>query len=301
MGMTALGLVERLLATGAEPRLVLKWLLKAWPWASFETRLRYDALERPAYGYGVYHAALQARELGIDRITAIELGVGLGEGLLALEETALQVEDATGVNVSVIGFDTGAGMPPPVDYRDVPYRWAEGEFRMDPEGLRRRLRSAELVLGPVRETIGSVLERRDCSPIGFVSFDMDYYSSTKDAMVLLDAGARRLLPRVFCHVDDVIGGDRELLCEHVGELLAIREFNNTHEHRKLSPIFGLAHKRPIRAWWNDTMHVLHVFDHPLYGHLLPTWWFHNQDSDRKLAALRETQKQERTVWLRSRG
>jgi hypothetical protein len=127
----------------------------------------------------------------------------------------------------------------------VTYRWAEGEFWMDPGPLRARLKKARLILGDVRDTIGEVMGEPKLAPIGFVAFDLDYHSSTRDALIMFDADPRRLLPRIFCHVDDAIGDDWELHCEHVGELLAIREFNETHEHRKLAPIHGLAHKRAI--------------------------------------------------------
>lgn len=297
-GLIAGRLAERLFGLVANPHRVLRRLLSVVN-APFELRLKYDAISRPSYGYGVYHAALQARSLGIPRICAIELGVGPGGGLIALEHIAGEIGSITGIEIDVLGFDTGTGMPPPMDYRDLPYRWAEGEFRMEPELLRGKLSRAELILGNVRDTIRVVLDRQDLGPIGFVSFDLDYYSSTRDALVLFDAPHFRLLPRIFCHVDDIIGDDRELHCRFVGELLAIDEFNQSHTHRKMSPIFGLAYKRAVRAWWNDSMHVLHVLDHPLYDHLLPDWNFHHHEADRKLASLRDRQARERESWRAS--
>lgn len=293
-------MLDAVAGAAVNPTRIVRGCLRRLPGVPFELRLKYDAVSRPAYAYGVHSAALEAKELGIDRITAIEFGVGPGGGLVALDEVAGEVLRATGVSVQVIGFDTGRGLPPPRDYRDIPYRWAEGEFRMDERGLRSRLKSAELILGNVRDTIGAFLNRRDLAPIGFISFDLDYHSSTIDAMVLLDAADRFFLPRVFCHMDDVIGGEREFMCEYVGELLAIREYNDSHEHRKLAPINGLAHKRPIPAWWNDTMYVFHMFQHPLYSHLLPKWNFQDPEADRKLAELRQSQAQVRTAWLGER-
>lgn len=290
-------LAERVCGALAEPRRLLRFAVRMNRRAPFELRLKYDVMPRPSFAYGVYHAAVQARALDIDRMTAIELGVGPGEGLIALERIADEVHAATGVAVNVLGLDTGKGMPPPEDHRDLPYRWAEGEFAMDPGALRARLKRAELILGNVRDTIAGVLARPGLAPIGFVSFDLDYYSSTRDALVMFDASPRVLLPRIFCHVDDVIGDDWELHCEHVGELLAIREFNESRTDRKLSPVHGLAHKRMLKSWWNDTLHVLHVFDHPLYNHLLPDWSFHHEEADRRLAALREAQAAERRAWL----
>jgi hypothetical protein len=296
MKQTLWRFAERACRIAAEPRHILRLALRSSK-APFELRLKYDALPRPAYGYGVFHAAAQARALDIPRISALELGVGPGDGLIALEEVAAEVQRATGIAVDVLGFDTGTGMPPPQDHRDLPYRWAEGEFAMDPAPLRQRLRAAELILGNVRDTIGAALAHPGLAPIGFVAFDLDYYSSTRDALMMFDAHPRCLLPRIFCHIDDAIGDDWEFHCEHVGELLAIREFNDTHANRKLAPIHGLAHKRAIPAWWNDTMHVLHVFDHPLYNHQLPTWSLGNKDASDRLSALRRHQAACRHAWL----
>jgi hypothetical protein len=103
------------------------------------------------------------------------------------------------------------------------------------------------------------------SPIGFVAFDLDYYSSTRAALKLFCGPDSALLPRVFCYFDDTIGPDAALHCEFVGELLAIHEFNQEHVDRKLARINGLRHKRRIDAAWHDAMFVCHLFHHPLYN------------------------------------
>ncbi len=94
---------------------------------------------------------------------------------------------------------------------------------------------------------------------------MDYYSATKDAFRLLAEGPERFLPRALCYFDDVVGDDAELHCEFIGELLAVREFNDEHADRKLAPIHGLAYKRRVPAAWHLKTYVLHRFDHPLYS------------------------------------
>jgi hypothetical protein len=135
---------------------------------------------------------------------------------------------------------------------------------MDGEQLRDRLQTAEIVVGDVAETVPRFLTRRELPPVGFVAFDLDYYSSTAAALALLSADAPWLLPRVFCHFDDVVGDDWELHSEYTGELLAISEFNAGHSDRKLAPIHGLAYKRAISAEWHAKQYVLHYFSHPLY-------------------------------------
>ncbi len=89
--------------------------LGGYPW-----RARTGAVQRPAYGYCVYHAAVLARKLGYDRISVLELGVGDGGGLVNLEYHAKQTSKSTGIDIDVYGLDTGEGLPEPLDYRDLP-------------------------------------------------------------------------------------------------------------------------------------------------------------------------------------
>ena len=163
------------------------------------------AIERPPYAYLVYNAAKLAHRLGHQRVSILEFGVAGGEGLLSLERHADWVEKLFPVKIEVYGFDTGEGLPTPVDYRDLQYHWKAGHFRMDQEGLRSRLKRAKLVLGDVRTTAVSFLDAFQPAPIGGVSHDLDFYSSTMDALKLFDAPDDFILPRVFCYFDDVLG------------------------------------------------------------------------------------------------
>ncbi len=260
---------ERLKRAVMDPRTMLQDRIRSSSSAPYSKKVFWDAVDRPHYAYGIYQAAYMAKHLGIPRISSIEFGVAGGNGLVAMEDVAAQVTGETGVAVEVYGFDTGKGMPEPVDHRDLPYVWQPGDFPMDVERLRARLRSAKLVLGDVAETVAGFIDEHDPAPVGFVAFDLDYWSSTVAALRLFDNPVERLLPRVFCYMDDVIGSDVEIHCEFVGELLAIREFNDAHEHVKLAPINGLAHKRPVPSIWNDQIWVLHAFGHPQYSTYIP--------------------------------
>lgn len=213
-----------------EPQFFLRSLWLAFPYGSFELRLKYDIFPRPVYAYGIYHAAEMAQRMGLKSVSVIEFGVGAGRGLLMMERLADEVERIFGVTIEIYGFDTGAGLPPPTDYRDLPFMWAEGDFRMDVEGLKRTLRRAKMILGDVEETLRTK-KPENMSPIGFISFDLDYYSSTVKAFRIFDT-ADDLLPRVLCYFDDVTGTNR-----FIGELLAIDEFNarNTNKKNRLHP------------------------------------------------------------------
>jgi hypothetical protein len=104
--------------------------------------------------------------------------------------------------------------------------------------------------------------------LGFVSFDLDLYSSTVEALRVFEAGANQLLPVVITHFDDVLGGAKRIgsvfRSEAAGQLLAIREFNQDHATRHLDPMRILRHRRPLdREIWLDRMYALHVLDHPV--------------------------------------
>jgi len=252
-----------------EPKRIAREIRRRAP-GTFGQKLRWDAVPRPPYAYGTYYAAHLARALGMDRMSVIEFGVGQGKGLLALEGIASEVSAEVGVGIDVYGFDSGAGLPPPVDYRDLPNRWRAGLHKMDVERLKRELKQATLVLGDVSESVLTFADTHRPSPVGFIAFDLDFYSSTMEAFKLFDSSPELLLPRVFCYFDNCIGSDWSLHSEHTGELLAIHDFNEKHADRKLAKIHGLPYKRRIPSAWNEKMFVLHSFRHPLYTkHVYP--------------------------------
>lgn len=219
---------------------------------------------RPNYTWAILQAAYQAKKLGMPRISVVEFGVAGGNGLLALENAAELVEQKMGVEIDVYGFDTGAGLPPPLDYRDMPNLYQETAYRMDVEKLKGRLKRARLILGLVEETVPQFLNSNP-APIGFMAIDVDYYTSTVEVFKALECGHNLLMPRVHCYFDDILC---MTFSEYTGERLAIAEFNNRHKMRKISPIFGLKHILPkpfSDQAWCDQMYLAHIFDHDLYA------------------------------------
>ncbi|WP_433272640.1 hypothetical protein ACQPZF_16915 [Actinosynnema sp. CS-041913] len=90
-------------------------------------RVRYQLgmVDRPMYAHGVRKAVELAAALDHRGVTVVEFGVGTGGGLLALSRHARYYEAESGLTVRVTGFDSASGLPPPVDYRDVPYAWRQ--------------------------------------------------------------------------------------------------------------------------------------------------------------------------------
>lgn len=260
-----LNFIRRIILTPERiPVHLLRLLLRRCSFVSFKTKLDLDAFVRPSYAYGTYYAALQAKKLGIAKLSVIEFGVAGGNGLVELERIAAEVEKEVGVEIAVYGFDSGTGMPEAKDYRDLPYVWQEGSFLMNSECLKSRLKKAKLILGDVACTVSGFTSSENPAPIGFISFDLDYYSSTVEAFKLFYAPTKFFLPRVFCYFDDCIGDDWQLDSEFAGESLAIKEFNDKNEMRKIARINGLRYKRFSWELWHELMYVLHIFDHPLY-------------------------------------
>ncbi len=231
------------------------------------SKTAFDLLVRRQHAYGLLKAADDARARGLGRVTVVELGVASGTGLLNICELGARVTAETGVELRVAGFDGGEGMPPPADYRDHPELYKEGWFPMDRAALERSLpANAELHVGPVAETMPEfVAGLGPDAPLGFATIDLDFYSSTKQALLLFEGRPDAYLPCLPVYVDDLA------LATHTrfaGELLAIREFNEEHELRKLDWDWNLANTRVFkRAEWLTHMFKLHVLDHPERGDL----------------------------------
>jgi hypothetical protein len=129
------------------------------------------------------------------------------------------------------------------------------DYPMNPEGLRSKLASrTRLVLGEVAESVRGFL-RENTTTVGFVSFDLDYYSSTKAAFDLLSSPNRRLLRRTPLYFDDI-----DFFFNHrfAGELHAIDEFNATVDGVRIDRWRGVRKERPFpEAPWLEKMYVAH--------------------------------------------
>ena len=246
-------------------RQVIAQRILRWAPVSYATRIRYDAVRHPQYGYCIHRAALLAKALDLPAFSVLEFGVAAGEGLLNAERHAQLIETELGVRIEIYGFDLGSGLPKPLDYRDLPCRWQQGFFELNRAELERKLERAKLVFGDVKETVGGFAEKYRPAPIGAVFFDLDYYSSTIDALRVFDTAPANYLPRVYCYLDDIVDGGDVGMNEFLGELAAIREYNESNPTKKIAKIHALRAVRVIPAVWNEQIFVHHDFEHPRYN------------------------------------
>jgi len=230
----------------------------------YQKRISLGLTHRPQYAYCMWHAARLASSLGHKKISVLEFGVAGGNGLCAIELHARRISRRLPVEFEIYGFDTGAGLPPPADYRDLPYHWQSGFFAMDEARLRSRLKTSKLVLGNVKDTSKTFLDQHKPAPIGCIFNDLDFYSSTRDSFQVLNGKPEFYLPRVFNYFDDIIGDDIALYNEHTGQRFAIEEFNRTSPTKKFSKVRHFARKR-LRHVWHEQVFILHDFAHPAYN------------------------------------
>lgn len=237
---------------------------KKYQRASYKSLFLLQFLRNPHYGYLMYQAVQQALALKYKEISVIEFGVADGNGLSTMENHAHHLERLFGIKIQIHGFDTAEGLPQLEDYRDVMHQWKFGAFAMDANKLRARLKRSTLVLGNVKDTIGDFYKQHSPAPIGAISFDVDLYSSTRDALKIFDTDAKNLLPRTRCYFDDVIGNELALTNEFMGEKLAITEYNAVSEARKITPVYHLHCKQMMKKWYHKA-YAHHQFDHPRYN------------------------------------
>lgn len=226
--------------------------------ASAKTRALWDISPRPQYLLGIWTAAQQAKKQKVRSICAIEFGVAGGNGLVAMQQEAEAVERETGVEIKVYGFDNGSdGLPPLIgDYRDHPDVWQPGDFPMNEELLRSRLKQrTTLILGNVSRTVPDFFEKFSPPPIGFVSVDVDLYSSSRDALQIFGLPNKEMLWHVPVYFDDI---GALLNHKYAGELLAIDEFNETYDDVKIDKWYGIKSGRPFTdPPYLDRIYVAH--------------------------------------------
>ena len=111
---------------------------------------------------------------------------------------------------------------------------------------------AHRIIGDVRDTVSQLMALTMNRPIGFVSVDLDLYSSTTDALEILKFGPEHYLPAVPMYFDDV--KNNITYCEWCGEEAAIIEFNSEMLLRKIG-------YKPTYAIQN--FYVCHILDHPI--------------------------------------
>ena len=232
---------------------------------SYRRKVQWDLVIRQQYAFPILWAADYAKKMGLSRITVVEFGVAAGAGLFNMCEVAAATTRATGVEFRIVGFDSAEGLPTALDYRDLPESFQQGDYPMlvSPDELRSRLpANAELIVGKIEETVAEFLKQvdPDC-PIGFVSVDVDYYSSSKACLELLRGKPEQYLPMTPVYLDDL-----EPVANNpwTGEMLAVNEFNAENEMRKIAPFTLLRGRRIFKnAGWIDRMFMAHMHDHPV--------------------------------------
>lgn len=209
-------------------------------------------LGRDYYTLPLMYGLIQAVHCGYTKVNAIELGVAGGDGLRALCLAAAYLRDCLPIEIDVWGFDNASGLPRPRDHRDHPEIWREGDCHMgDPEVVGAWLPSwAHLIIGDVRDTIPAFGRQLE-GVLAFVSVDLDFYSSTRDAMELFRFSPECYVPALPMYFDDM-----DVLLtynEWCGEALAIKEFNEAETFRKIA-------RKPFGV---HNFHLCHILDHPI--------------------------------------
>jgi len=219
---------------------------------------------RPHYSLGIYKASVLARRLGHKRISVIEFGCAGGNGLVDIEYHAHEISKITGVEFEIFGFDSGAGLPSASDYRDIQYLYRPGQFNMDAPNLRSRLLSSNVILGLIKDTVGSFTREANPAPIGCIFNDLDYYSSTMDSFEIFASDEKYFLPRVVMYFDDITETS-----SYTGELGAINSYNAVNETKKIDPIPQFAEELSLhfRKWilLGKRFYYWHYFSHSNYS------------------------------------
>lgn len=228
--------------------------------------IKNGSIPRPHYALGLILAAHQAKELGYKKISVIEFGCWDCDGLIDLENYINDIKNFIDIDFSVYGFDLGDGHP---DYnndsRDRHYELSKGDYPFKKKDNLKKLTISKLILGDVKNTIVNFTKNENISeaPIGFISLDLGLYTSTNNALKLLNEDSKFFLPRAIIYSDN-----NYFVLDNEGDRLAINDFN-LNSKKKISQITELAEQLSM-SWpkWiflGKRMLCLSDLDHPKYN------------------------------------
>jgi len=211
---------------------------------------------RPHYETILLESALEAKKIGYDEISVIELGVAGGNGIIALEKYKDKIQKLYNIKINIYGLDSGSGLPVPKKY-DLPFYWKMNDFKNDPDVLKKKTKS-KIIYGDVKDTVEDLIK---CEPknISSIFFDLDFYSSTKDFLDQISKIQKFLSPRVYCYFDDNFSVTH-YINQHVGVELAINEFNDQNKEIKIGKSLDNISdfKFPIGS---NHLYMMHCFEH----------------------------------------
>jgi hypothetical protein len=229
---------------------------------SLRSKINFDLVLRQYHAYSLLEAADLAKRHNKNEVTVIEFGVANGAGLSNIQKISKRITKVSGISFKIFGFDTGAGMPPPSSYKDHPDLYREGDYPMDFNKLQESLDdNTKLIIGKIEETLPIFMKNNfKDSPIAFISIDVDYYSSTVQALKILEMDSDQYLPRVLLYLDDLQDKSHNSWC---GESAAVIEFSDSHKYRKIERHTFLRGYRIFKnARWIDHIFTGHILDHP---------------------------------------
>lgn len=214
-----------------------------------------EKLPRMHYAYCIYMAALEAKTLGYKKISIIEFGVAGGQGLMNCEFHSKAVSRLLDIEIEIYGFDLGNGLPSENHgYMDMIHLFRSGDYKMDYDKLLNKLEFSKLVLGNLKDTTKTFLDKYSPAPIGAMLVDVDYYSSSIPILEFLKNSDEYFLPRIHMYWDDISPE-----YEFQGESAAICDFNRNNEFIKISP------EKEYYQNYRQKTKICHKFTHPKYN------------------------------------
>lgn len=216
---------------------------------------------RPHYENVLLESAIEAKKIGYERISVLELGVAGGNGIICLEKYKKKIEKIINIKIDIYGFDYGEGLPQSNSKLDLPFLWSQGDYKINKEKLDKKINS-EIIYGDIKDSFKEFL-KKDPAPISAIFFDLDYYTSTKNFLNILSESSKFLLPRVYCFFDDITNVNH-YINEHNGVRLAIEEFNHENQNIKIGKSLSSLSDFKFSIG-SEKLFILHNFSNDKYA------------------------------------
>ncbi len=209
--------------------------------------IKQGSLPRPYYALGMLLAANQALNLGLNKLSVLELSIDDYSGLQDLLQHKVDIESVMPIKFEIIHLNAGRknfnkcnNIRDRLDFFNVIKNSTikknvkkNSDIRIFKKNYARDL---------------DLIKKKIKNPLGFLIFDINNFTLTNQAFKILNISNKKILPKPLLYFDHFYRSS-----EFEGEFYSIKKFNDKNRLKKISDILELPEQ--LSTSWNKWIYL----------------------------------------------
>lgn len=230
--------------------------------------IKKGSLPRPYYALGMLLAANQALNLGLNKISVLEISIDDYSGLQDLFQHKLDIESVMPITFEIIHLNAGSknfnkcnNIRDRLDFFNL----------MKSSTIKKNIKKNSDIKIYKKNFVKDLdlIKKNLKNPLGFIIFDVNNFTLTNEAFKILNISPKKILPKPLLYFDHFYRSS-----EFEGEFYSIKKFNDKNKFRKISDILELPEQ--LSTSWNKWIYLAKRmkyfinFKHPKFKYKIKT-------------------------------